>query len=95
MPAFAMVEAIWTPSIPTLAKMNDEVSLLTNFSELKFDIDLDARLIGNYALQLSQGFELFSPLVTPTLAKPHNGVSLLTNFLILKFDCRFRCVFGR
>ena len=36
-PTFAMVQAIWTPSSPTLAKMNDEISLLTNFSELKFD----------------------------------------------------------
>ena len=36
-PTFAMVRAIWTPSSPTLAKRNDEVSLLTNFSELKCD----------------------------------------------------------
>ena len=36
-PTFAMVQAIWTPSSPTLAKMNDGVSLLTNFSKLKFD----------------------------------------------------------
>ena len=34
---FAMVRATWTPSSPPLAKMNDGVSLLTNFSELKFD----------------------------------------------------------
>ena len=36
-PTFAMVQAIWTPSSPTLEKMNNGVSLLTNFSELKFD----------------------------------------------------------
>ena len=37
MPTFVMVRAFWTPSSPTLAKMNDGVSLLTNYSELKFD----------------------------------------------------------
>ena len=37
MPTFAMFQAIWTPLSPTLAKMHDGVSLLTNFSELKFD----------------------------------------------------------
>ena len=36
-PTFAMVQAIWTPSSPTLVKMNSVVSLLSNFSELKFD----------------------------------------------------------
>ena len=36
-PTFAMVQAILTPSSPTLAKMNGGVSLLTNFLELKFD----------------------------------------------------------
>ena len=36
-PTFAMFRAIWTPLSPTLAKMHDGVSLLTNFSELKLD----------------------------------------------------------
>ena len=34
---FAMFRAIWTPLSPTLAKMHDKVSLLTNLSELKID----------------------------------------------------------
>ena len=34
---FAMFRAIWTPLSPTLAKTHNGVSLLTNFSELKFD----------------------------------------------------------
>ena len=95
MPTFAIVRAIWTPSSPTLAKMNDRVWLLTNLSYLNLIIDLDARLIDNHTLQLSRRFELFSPLVTPFLSKPHDEVSLLTNFLKLKFDHIFRCTFGR
>ena len=94
-PTFAMVRAIWTPSSPTLAKMHDRVSLLTNFLELKFGHIIGCRLIDNHALQLSRHFELFSPPLTPILAKPHDGVSLLTNFSKLKFDDRFKCAFGR
>ena len=36
-PTFVMFRAIWSPLSPTLAKMHDEISLLTNFAELKFD----------------------------------------------------------
>ena len=32
-----MFRDIWTPMSPTLSKLHDDVSLLTNFSELKFD----------------------------------------------------------
>ena len=35
-PNFVMFQAIWTPLCPTLVKMHDRVSLLTNFLELKF-----------------------------------------------------------
>ena len=90
-----MVRAICTPSSKTLAKMNDEVSLLTNFSELKFDHRFGCPFDRYGALQRSQHFELFSPLVTTTLAKPHDRVPVLTNFLIIKLDYRFRCAFGR
>ena len=36
-PTFAMFRAIWTPLSPTLVKMHERVSLLTNYSKLKFD----------------------------------------------------------
>jgi len=82
-------ELFGLPLSPTLVKMHDKVSLLTNFLELKFDQDLDVDLIDKSARQLSRCSELSSAPLIQTLTKLHDGVSLLTNFSELKLDHRF------
>ena len=92
-PTFAMVRAIWTPSSTTLAKMNNEVSLLTNFLELKFDHRFGCPFdIKTCTLTFAMVRAILTPS-SPTLAKMNDKLSLLTNFLELKFDHRFGCPF--
>ena len=84
-----MVRATWTPSSPTLAKMNDGVSLLTNFSELKFDDRFGCPFDIKTCTPTVAMVEAIWIPSSPPLVKKNDGVSLLTNFSKLKFDNRF------
>ena len=74
---------------PTFVKLDDIVSLLTNFSELKFDHIFYVHLDDKRARQISRCSELFSAPISQTLTKLYDGVSLLTYFLEWKLDHRF------
>ena len=80
-PTFAMVRAIWTPSSPTVAKMNDEVSLLTNISELKFDHRFGfffyRQVCLHTFLMLRAMFSPFKPKYTVTAQQSFNFVQFL------------------
>ena len=78
------------PLTPTLVKPHKRVSLLTNFLELNFNLDLNAHLEDKSTCQLSWCWELFS-----ALTKLHDGVSGLTKFSELKLDHRFGCILDR
>ena len=75
--------------------MNDEVSLLTNFSELKFDHRFGCPFdIKTCMPTIAMVRSIWTPS-TPTLVKMNDGVSLMTNFSELKFDHRFGCAFDK
>ena len=79
------------PLSQTLAKSNDGVSLLTEFSELKFDhIFICMFDIKMCTPTFAMVRAIWTPS-SPTLAKMNDEVSLLTNFSELKFDHRFGC----
>ena len=81
------------PLSQTLAKSNDGVTLLTKFSELKFDHTFVCPF---HIKTCTPTFAMVQAIWTPsspTLVKMHDGVSLLTNFSELKFDHRFGCPF--
>ena len=75
--------------------MHDEVSLLTNFLELKFDHRFECPFDRQMCTQHFETFQNISPPLIPTSAKPYNRVSNLTYFSELKFDRRFILGFGR
>ena len=84
-----------TPLRPTLAKPHDEISLLTNFLELKF----------NHRFRCPFGRQEWTPTFTmvkvifasfkPNPSETGRRVSILTNLLKFKFDHRFGFPFDR
>ena len=76
-------------------KTHDKVSLLSSFSELKFDHRFEHTSDRQACMQNFETSQNISPPLIPTSAKPYNQVSLLTNFSELKFDRRFILAFGR
>ena len=84
---------IFSPRLsPTLAKLHNEVSRLTNFWKLKFNHRFKPHLENKSACQLSRCWELFSPSWSQTLTKLNDAVSALTRFLEFKPDHMFGCI---
>ena len=81
------------PLSQTLAKSNDGVSLLTKFSDLKFDHRFGCPFDIKMCMPTFVMFPAIWTPLSPTLVKMHDGVSLLTNFSEIKFDHRFGCTF--
>ena len=74
-------------------KAHDQVSLLTNFSKLKFDRRFRCPFGRKECMPNLVMFIAISPPLSQRLVKLHDGVSLLTKFSVLKFDHRFGCPF--
>ena len=84
-----------TPLRPTLAKPYDEISLLTNFSELKFNYRLRGPVGKEEWMPTFAMFRVISSSFNPYHSKTGRQVSLLTNLLKFKFYHRFGFPFDR
>ena len=84
-----------TPLKPTLAKPHDEISLLTNFSELKFNHRFRCPFGRQEWMPTFGMFGVIFASFKPNPSETGRWVSLLTNLLKFKFDHRFGCPFDR